>query len=97
MLHYHAGCTAHFLLLLIRVSLWLAAFLPRMPLECRETGDWLRPAWSNMSAPLYNATICSQPQTDTYEKQYRISGLNLDFDIASSVAIRETLRMILFT
>uniref|UniRef100_A0A5K3EQS6 BatA domain-containing protein n=1 Tax=Mesocestoides corti TaxID=53468 RepID=A0A5K3EQS6_MESCO len=40
-----------FILLPIRVLLWLAAYFPRMPLERRETEDWLRPAWSNMSAP----------------------------------------------
>uniref|UniRef100_A0A5K3FF48 Secreted protein n=1 Tax=Mesocestoides corti TaxID=53468 RepID=A0A5K3FF48_MESCO len=35
---------------LIRVFLWLAAYLPRMPLEHREAVDWMRPAGSNMSA-----------------------------------------------
>uniref|UniRef100_A0A5K3G3L6 PDDEXK_1 domain-containing protein n=1 Tax=Mesocestoides corti TaxID=53468 RepID=A0A5K3G3L6_MESCO len=28
---------------------WLAVYLYRMPLEHRETEDWLRPVWSNMS------------------------------------------------
>uniref|UniRef100_A0A5K3FR30 Cytochrome cd1 nitrite reductase n=1 Tax=Mesocestoides corti TaxID=53468 RepID=A0A5K3FR30_MESCO len=28
---------------LIHVLLWLAAFLSRMPLDLRETRDWLRP------------------------------------------------------
>ncbi|VDD79896.1 unnamed protein product [Mesocestoides corti] len=39
----HAGHAAHYILLLNRVLLWLAAYLPRMPLEHRETQDWLRP------------------------------------------------------
>uniref|UniRef100_A0A5K3F5M6 Polyprotein n=1 Tax=Mesocestoides corti TaxID=53468 RepID=A0A5K3F5M6_MESCO len=34
---YHAGCAAHYILLLIRVLLWLAAYLPRMSLKHRET------------------------------------------------------------
>uniref|UniRef100_A0A5K3EQZ3 Uncharacterized protein n=1 Tax=Mesocestoides corti TaxID=53468 RepID=A0A5K3EQZ3_MESCO len=48
---HHAGHAAHYILLPIRVFLWLAAHLPRMPLERRGTEDWLRPVWSNMSAP----------------------------------------------
>uniref|UniRef100_A0A5K3EVX3 Uncharacterized protein n=1 Tax=Mesocestoides corti TaxID=53468 RepID=A0A5K3EVX3_MESCO len=32
-----------YILLLIRVFLWLAAYVPRMPLERRKTEDWLRP------------------------------------------------------
>uniref|UniRef100_A0A5K3EVN2 Phosphatidylinositol-glycan biosynthesis class X protein n=1 Tax=Mesocestoides corti TaxID=53468 RepID=A0A5K3EVN2_MESCO len=39
----HAGHAAHNILHLSRVLLWLAAYLPRMPLERRETQDWLRP------------------------------------------------------
>uniref|UniRef100_A0A5K3EM78 G_PROTEIN_RECEP_F1_2 domain-containing protein n=1 Tax=Mesocestoides corti TaxID=53468 RepID=A0A5K3EM78_MESCO len=39
----HAGHAAHYILLLSRVLLWLTAFLSRMPLDCRETQDWLRP------------------------------------------------------
>uniref|UniRef100_A0A5K3FW64 Alternative protein n=1 Tax=Mesocestoides corti TaxID=53468 RepID=A0A5K3FW64_MESCO len=27
------------------------SLLPRMPLEHRETQDWLKPAWFSMSAP----------------------------------------------
>uniref|UniRef100_A0A5K3FNK1 KASH domain-containing protein n=1 Tax=Mesocestoides corti TaxID=53468 RepID=A0A5K3FNK1_MESCO len=38
------GHAAHYILLLILVCIWLAAFLPHMPLECRGTQDWLRPA-----------------------------------------------------
>uniref|UniRef100_A0A5K3FMC0 Transposase n=1 Tax=Mesocestoides corti TaxID=53468 RepID=A0A5K3FMC0_MESCO len=38
----HTGHAAHYILLLSRVLLWLAAFLSRMPLDCRETQDWLR-------------------------------------------------------
>uniref|UniRef100_A0A5K3F1S5 Uncharacterized protein n=1 Tax=Mesocestoides corti TaxID=53468 RepID=A0A5K3F1S5_MESCO len=39
----HAGHAAHSILLLSRVLLWLAASLPRKPLERRGTQDWLRP------------------------------------------------------
>uniref|UniRef100_A0A5K3G0J4 IS5/IS1182 family transposase n=1 Tax=Mesocestoides corti TaxID=53468 RepID=A0A5K3G0J4_MESCO len=34
----HAGHVAHYILHLIRVLLRLAAYLPRMPLERRDTG-----------------------------------------------------------
>uniref|UniRef100_A0A5K3F0M2 Transposase n=1 Tax=Mesocestoides corti TaxID=53468 RepID=A0A5K3F0M2_MESCO len=37
----HTGHAPHYMLL-SRVLLWLAAYLPRMPLERRETQDWLR-------------------------------------------------------
>uniref|UniRef100_A0A5K3FXY0 Pecanex-like protein n=1 Tax=Mesocestoides corti TaxID=53468 RepID=A0A5K3FXY0_MESCO len=52
------GWPRHFLYAaphVIRVLFWLAAYLPRMPLERRETQD----SWSNMSAPSYvvRATI----------------------------------------
>uniref|UniRef100_A0A5K3G221 IS701 family transposase n=1 Tax=Mesocestoides corti TaxID=53468 RepID=A0A5K3G221_MESCO len=40
---HHAAHAAHYILHLSRVLLWLAAYLPRMPLEHRETRDWLRP------------------------------------------------------
>uniref|UniRef100_A0A5K3EW81 Anoctamin n=1 Tax=Mesocestoides corti TaxID=53468 RepID=A0A5K3EW81_MESCO len=40
---HHAGHAAHYILHLIHVLLWLAAFLSRMPLNRRETQDWLRP------------------------------------------------------
>uniref|UniRef100_A0A5K3FUI5 Serine/arginine repetitive matrix protein 1-like n=1 Tax=Mesocestoides corti TaxID=53468 RepID=A0A5K3FUI5_MESCO len=40
---HHAGHTTHYILHLSRVLLWLAAFLSRMPLDRRETRDWLRP------------------------------------------------------
>uniref|UniRef100_A0A5K3FCI6 IS4 family transposase n=1 Tax=Mesocestoides corti TaxID=53468 RepID=A0A5K3FCI6_MESCO len=54
---HRTGFAAHHAVLLIRVFLWLAAYLPRMPLDCKETEDWLRPACSNMSAPLYVTTV----------------------------------------
>uniref|UniRef100_A0A5K3F0B1 Transposase n=1 Tax=Mesocestoides corti TaxID=53468 RepID=A0A5K3F0B1_MESCO len=38
----HAGHVAHYILHLIHVLLWLAAFLSRMPFDRRETRDWLR-------------------------------------------------------
>uniref|UniRef100_A0A5K3G060 Secreted protein n=1 Tax=Mesocestoides corti TaxID=53468 RepID=A0A5K3G060_MESCO len=37
---HHAGHAAHYILHLIHVLLWLAAFLSRMPLDRRETRDW---------------------------------------------------------
>uniref|UniRef100_A0A5K3G2A1 Transmembrane protein n=1 Tax=Mesocestoides corti TaxID=53468 RepID=A0A5K3G2A1_MESCO len=40
---HRAGHAAHYILHLIHVLLWLAAFLSRMPLDSRETRDWLRP------------------------------------------------------
>uniref|UniRef100_A0A5K3FMZ4 Transposase n=1 Tax=Mesocestoides corti TaxID=53468 RepID=A0A5K3FMZ4_MESCO len=40
---HHAGHAAHYILHLIHVLLWLAAFLSRMPLDRGETRDWLRP------------------------------------------------------
>uniref|UniRef100_A0A5K3FFG0 AAA_5 domain-containing protein n=1 Tax=Mesocestoides corti TaxID=53468 RepID=A0A5K3FFG0_MESCO len=40
---HHAGHVAHYILHLIHVLLWLAAFLSRMPLDRRGTRDWLRP------------------------------------------------------
>uniref|UniRef100_A0A5K3EPZ0 Glycoprotein n=1 Tax=Mesocestoides corti TaxID=53468 RepID=A0A5K3EPZ0_MESCO len=40
---HHAGHAARYILHLIHVLLWLAAFLSRMPLERRGTQDWLRP------------------------------------------------------
>uniref|UniRef100_A0A5K3G5K3 Transposase n=1 Tax=Mesocestoides corti TaxID=53468 RepID=A0A5K3G5K3_MESCO len=40
---HRAGHAAHYILHLIHVRLWLAAFLSRMPLDRRETRDWLRP------------------------------------------------------
>uniref|UniRef100_A0A5K3ELB0 Transmembrane protein n=1 Tax=Mesocestoides corti TaxID=53468 RepID=A0A5K3ELB0_MESCO len=46
-----------YVLHLIHVLLWLAANLPRMPLERRETEYWLKLVWSNMSARLYVATV----------------------------------------
>uniref|UniRef100_A0A5K3G0M8 Transposase n=1 Tax=Mesocestoides corti TaxID=53468 RepID=A0A5K3G0M8_MESCO len=52
---YRTGHAAHYILLLSRVLLWLTAFLSRMPLDRRETRDWLRPARSNMSVRLYIA------------------------------------------
>uniref|UniRef100_A0A5K3FF02 Uncharacterized protein n=1 Tax=Mesocestoides corti TaxID=53468 RepID=A0A5K3FF02_MESCO len=39
----HAGHAAHYILHLVHVLLWLAAFLSRMPLDRRGTRDWLRP------------------------------------------------------
>uniref|UniRef100_A0A5K3G232 Transmembrane protein n=1 Tax=Mesocestoides corti TaxID=53468 RepID=A0A5K3G232_MESCO len=39
---HHAGHAAHYILHLIHVLIWLAAFLSRMPLDRRETRDWLR-------------------------------------------------------
>uniref|UniRef100_A0A5K3ENF9 Transposase n=1 Tax=Mesocestoides corti TaxID=53468 RepID=A0A5K3ENF9_MESCO len=36
---HHAGHAVHFILHLIRVLLWLAAYIPRMPLKHRETDD----------------------------------------------------------
>uniref|UniRef100_A0A5K3FX69 Transmembrane protein n=1 Tax=Mesocestoides corti TaxID=53468 RepID=A0A5K3FX69_MESCO len=39
----HAGQAAHYILHISHVLLWLAAYLLRMPLERRETQDWLRP------------------------------------------------------
>uniref|UniRef100_A0A5K3FTN6 Secreted protein n=1 Tax=Mesocestoides corti TaxID=53468 RepID=A0A5K3FTN6_MESCO len=40
---HHAVHAARYILLVSRVLLWLAAFLSRMPLDRRETQDWLRP------------------------------------------------------
>uniref|UniRef100_A0A5K3FQL6 HSL_N domain-containing protein n=1 Tax=Mesocestoides corti TaxID=53468 RepID=A0A5K3FQL6_MESCO len=40
---HNAGHAAHYILLLSRVLLSLASYLPRMPLERRGTQDWLRP------------------------------------------------------
>uniref|UniRef100_A0A5K3G7U6 Uncharacterized protein n=1 Tax=Mesocestoides corti TaxID=53468 RepID=A0A5K3G7U6_MESCO len=40
---HHAGHASHFILHLIHVLLWLAAFLSRTPLDRRETREWLRP------------------------------------------------------
>ncbi|VDD78461.1 unnamed protein product [Mesocestoides corti] len=40
---HHTGHAAHYILLLSRVLLWLTAFHSRMPLDRRETRDWLRP------------------------------------------------------
>uniref|UniRef100_A0A5K3FYM8 Uncharacterized protein n=1 Tax=Mesocestoides corti TaxID=53468 RepID=A0A5K3FYM8_MESCO len=39
---HHAGHAAHYILHLSRVLLWLAAYLPRTPLERRGTRNWLR-------------------------------------------------------
>uniref|UniRef100_A0A5K3G1F9 AraC family transcriptional regulator n=1 Tax=Mesocestoides corti TaxID=53468 RepID=A0A5K3G1F9_MESCO len=38
---HHAGCATHEIPLLGRVSLWLAAYRPRMQLEGRGTEDQL--------------------------------------------------------
>uniref|UniRef100_A0A5K3ERD5 IS4 family transposase n=1 Tax=Mesocestoides corti TaxID=53468 RepID=A0A5K3ERD5_MESCO len=46
---HHACCAAHYILSLIRVRLWLAAFHPCMPFEHKETVDCLRPEWFNKS------------------------------------------------
>uniref|UniRef100_A0A5K3G0S7 Secreted protein n=1 Tax=Mesocestoides corti TaxID=53468 RepID=A0A5K3G0S7_MESCO len=35
---HHAGHAGHYILHLICVLRWLAAYLPRMPLDCRDTG-----------------------------------------------------------
>uniref|UniRef100_A0A5K3FRI4 Uncharacterized protein n=1 Tax=Mesocestoides corti TaxID=53468 RepID=A0A5K3FRI4_MESCO len=35
---------------LIHVLLCLATYLPRMPLDHRETKDWLRQSWTNVCA-----------------------------------------------
>uniref|UniRef100_A0A5K3G584 Innexin n=1 Tax=Mesocestoides corti TaxID=53468 RepID=A0A5K3G584_MESCO len=40
---HRTGHAAHYILHLIHVLLWLAAFLSRMPLDRRETMDSLRP------------------------------------------------------
>uniref|UniRef100_A0A5K3FLY8 Secreted protein n=1 Tax=Mesocestoides corti TaxID=53468 RepID=A0A5K3FLY8_MESCO len=37
---HHAGHAARYILHLIHVLLWLAAFLSRMPLNRRVTRDW---------------------------------------------------------
>uniref|UniRef100_A0A5K3ETY4 Inner membrane protein n=1 Tax=Mesocestoides corti TaxID=53468 RepID=A0A5K3ETY4_MESCO len=58
---HHAGYAAHYILLPIRVFLWLAAFLLRMPLERGETEGWLGPVWSNMFAPLCVGTLLLTP------------------------------------
>uniref|UniRef100_A0A5K3G5V0 Uncharacterized protein n=1 Tax=Mesocestoides corti TaxID=53468 RepID=A0A5K3G5V0_MESCO len=55
---HHDGHVAHYLLHLIRVIHWLADYLPRMPVEHRETEDWLQPAWTNMSA---NSDVATMP------------------------------------
>uniref|UniRef100_A0A5K3FL37 Secreted protein n=1 Tax=Mesocestoides corti TaxID=53468 RepID=A0A5K3FL37_MESCO len=39
----HTGHAAHYILHISRALLWLAAYLPRMPLEHKETQDCLRP------------------------------------------------------
>uniref|UniRef100_A0A5K3FQW6 Secreted protein n=1 Tax=Mesocestoides corti TaxID=53468 RepID=A0A5K3FQW6_MESCO len=44
-----AGHAAQWILLLIHVFLFLAAYLPRIPFKRRETEDWLRSMWTNMS------------------------------------------------
>uniref|UniRef100_A0A5K3G7R6 IL4R n=1 Tax=Mesocestoides corti TaxID=53468 RepID=A0A5K3G7R6_MESCO len=41
--------------------LWLAACLPRVPLERRGTQDWMKPTWSNMSVPS-DVTTLHPPQ-----------------------------------
>uniref|UniRef100_A0A5K3EXU3 Integron gene cassette protein n=1 Tax=Mesocestoides corti TaxID=53468 RepID=A0A5K3EXU3_MESCO len=40
---HHASHAAHYVLHLIHVLLWLAAFRSRTPLDRRGTQDWLRP------------------------------------------------------
>uniref|UniRef100_A0A5K3FS94 Replication factor C subunit 3 n=1 Tax=Mesocestoides corti TaxID=53468 RepID=A0A5K3FS94_MESCO len=40
---HHTGHAAHYILHLSCVLLWMTAYLPRLPLEHRETQDWLRP------------------------------------------------------
>uniref|UniRef100_A0A5K3FQG3 Retrotransposon protein, putative, unclassified n=1 Tax=Mesocestoides corti TaxID=53468 RepID=A0A5K3FQG3_MESCO len=40
---HRAGHAAHYILHHIHVLRWLAAFFSRMPLDRRETRDWLRP------------------------------------------------------
>uniref|UniRef100_A0A5K3FW61 cDNA n=1 Tax=Mesocestoides corti TaxID=53468 RepID=A0A5K3FW61_MESCO len=40
---HYVGHAAHYILHLSCVLLWLPAYLPRMPLECRGTRYWLRP------------------------------------------------------
>uniref|UniRef100_A0A5K3FZ92 Uncharacterized protein n=1 Tax=Mesocestoides corti TaxID=53468 RepID=A0A5K3FZ92_MESCO len=58
-----AGNAAQYILLLIHVYLWSAAYLTRMPLKHRGTRDWLRPAWQNTSAPSDVATVATlEPQ-----------------------------------
>uniref|UniRef100_A0A5K3FCZ4 Secreted protein n=1 Tax=Mesocestoides corti TaxID=53468 RepID=A0A5K3FCZ4_MESCO len=44
---------------IICVCIWLAAFLPRMRLEPKETKDWLRSVLSTTFAPLYITTLAS--------------------------------------
>uniref|UniRef100_A0A5K3EMK1 Uncharacterized protein n=1 Tax=Mesocestoides corti TaxID=53468 RepID=A0A5K3EMK1_MESCO len=53
MLHHHAGYATLHIPLLRGVCLRLAACVSRIPLEFRETADWLR---SNKTAALCVAT-----------------------------------------
>uniref|UniRef100_A0A5K3G4J1 Secreted protein n=1 Tax=Mesocestoides corti TaxID=53468 RepID=A0A5K3G4J1_MESCO len=48
------------LLVLIRVCLWLAAYLPCMPLEHRESQDWLRPGGPTYLRPESEARATRQ-------------------------------------
>uniref|UniRef100_A0A5K3EIN5 Transposase n=1 Tax=Mesocestoides corti TaxID=53468 RepID=A0A5K3EIN5_MESCO len=48
-----AGHAAHYILLLIRVFLSFAAYLPHMPLDRKETEDWLRPVWTGANKQLH--------------------------------------------
>uniref|UniRef100_A0A5K3F9I8 GPI mannosyltransferase 2 n=1 Tax=Mesocestoides corti TaxID=53468 RepID=A0A5K3F9I8_MESCO len=56
-LAHRAEHAALYLSHLMRALLWLAAFLPRAPLEIKEKENWLRPAWSNVTASLYVADV----------------------------------------
>uniref|UniRef100_A0A5K3F6J4 Suf domain-containing protein n=1 Tax=Mesocestoides corti TaxID=53468 RepID=A0A5K3F6J4_MESCO len=59
---YHAGHAALYILHLIFVLLWLAAYLPRMPLEHRETQDWLRPGGPTCLALIRRDNHCRIPE-----------------------------------
>uniref|UniRef100_A0A5K3EPI5 cDNA n=1 Tax=Mesocestoides corti TaxID=53468 RepID=A0A5K3EPI5_MESCO len=58
---HHAGHAAHYILHLIHVLLWLAAFPSRTPLELRETRDWLRPG----------RPTCLRPNPTPHHKRHR--------------------------
>uniref|UniRef100_A0A5K3EFW6 Uncharacterized protein n=1 Tax=Mesocestoides corti TaxID=53468 RepID=A0A5K3EFW6_MESCO len=58
---HHVGHAAHYILHLIHVLLWLAAYLPRMPLERTERRDWLMQQLRRIRAHTYlDHTVLSQ-------------------------------------
>uniref|UniRef100_A0A5K3EMX4 Glycosyl transferase n=1 Tax=Mesocestoides corti TaxID=53468 RepID=A0A5K3EMX4_MESCO len=54
---HHAGFANHYIPLLTRICFWFAAYIPRVPLDHRDTQDWLRRALPNMPKFLYFTPI----------------------------------------